>query len=65
MKLTKIKIFIGYHTGDAAIEDKHKYTEMDPKASELCRVRYKCASIFIKKGLLMEVQGKEIQKNKL
>jgi len=55
MKLTKIKIFIGYHTGDAAIEDKHKYTEMDPKASELCRVRYKCASIFIKKGLLMEV----------
>lgn len=44
------------------IEDKlnHKFIEMDPKAPELCRVLYKCASIFIKKGLLMEVYGKEI-----
>jgi hydroxyacylglutathione hydrolase len=48
------------YAGDAVIEDKlnHKFIEMDPKAPELCRVRYKCASIFIKKGLLMEVYGK-------
>lgn len=46
--------------GDAVIEDKlnHKFIEMDPKAPELCRVRYKNASIFIKKSLLIEVYGK-------
>ena len=50
------------YVGDAIIEDKlnHKFIEMDPKAPELCRVRYKCASIFIKKVLLMEVYGKPI-----
>lgn len=48
------------YAGDAVIEDKlnHKFIEMDPKAPELCRVRYKHASIFIKKVLLMEVYGK-------
>lgn len=48
------------YAGDAVIEDKlnHKFIEMDPKAPELCRVRYKNASIFIKKMLLMEVYGK-------
>ena len=47
--------------GDAVIEDKlnHKYIEMDPKASTLCRVRFKHASIFIKKELLMQVYGKQ------
>lgn len=50
------------YAGDAVIEDKlnHKFIEMDPKARELCRVRYKHASIFIKKALLMEVYGKQI-----
>jgi hydroxyacylglutathione hydrolase len=48
------------YAGDAIIEDKlnHKFIEMDQKAPELCRVRYKYASIFIKKELLMEVYGK-------
>lgn len=48
------------YSGDAVIEDKlkHKFIEMDPKAPELCRVRYKNASIFIKKVLLMNVYGK-------
>ena len=52
------------YAGDAVIEDKlnHKYIEMDPKAPELCRVRYKNVSIFIKKALLMEVYGKIISK---
>lgn len=45
--------------GDALIEDKlnHKYIEMDPNASRLCRVRYGKASIFIVKELLMKVYG--------
>lgn len=48
------------YAGDAVIEEKlnHKFIEMDPKAPELCRVRYKNVSIFIKKVLLMEVYGK-------
>jgi Zn-dependent hydrolases, including glyoxylases len=48
------------YEGDAVIEEKlnHKFIEMDPKAPELCRVRYKNASIFIKKLLLMKVYGK-------
>lgn len=46
--------------GDATIEDKlnHKYIEMDPRAPKLCRVRYKGASIFIDKELVMTVYGK-------
>jgi hydroxyacylglutathione hydrolase len=46
--------------GDALIEDRlnHKYLEMDPKASKLCRVRWKQASIFVEKALLMQVYGK-------
>lgn len=46
--------------GNAVIEDKlnHLYIEMDSKAPELCRVRYKRASIFIKKVELMKVYGK-------
>lgn len=40
------------YEGTAQIEDKlnHKFIEMDPKAPELCRVRYGNASIFIKKA---------------
>lgn len=46
--------------GTAAVEDKlnHKYIEMDPKAPELCRVRWKRASIFIKEAEVMKVYGK-------
>lgn len=45
--------------GTALIEDKlnHPFIEMDPKAPQLCRVRNKNASIFIKKELLMNVYG--------
>lgn len=46
--------------GSAAIEDRlnHPFVEMDPKAAELCRVRYKKASIFIKKTDVMRLYGK-------
>jgi glyoxylase-like metal-dependent hydrolase (beta-lactamase superfamily II) len=46
--------------GNAVIEDKlnHPFVEMDPKAPELCRVRYKNASIFIKKKEVMKIYGK-------
>ncbi|MCI1723082.1 MAG: hypothetical protein LKM41_09770 [Lachnospiraceae bacterium] len=46
--------------GDALIEDRlnHKYLEMDVKAAKLCRVRWKQASIFVEKALLMQVYGK-------
>ncbi len=45
--------------GDARMEDKlnHIYLEMDPKASKLCRIRWKHASIFVEKALVMEVYG--------
>ncbi|MGF0033885.1 MBL fold metallo-hydrolase [Bariatricus sp. SGI.154] len=45
--------------GTAKIEDKlnHPFIEMDPKAPDLCRVRWKHSSIFIKKELLMTVYG--------
>ncbi|MDO4337358.1 MAG: MBL fold metallo-hydrolase [Eubacteriales bacterium] len=45
--------------GTAKIEDKlnHPFIEMDPKAPELCRVRWKHSSIFIKKELLLTVYG--------
>lgn len=45
--------------GDALVEDKlnHFYLEMDPKASRLCRIRWKHASIFVEKALVMEVYG--------
>lgn len=46
--------------GTAIIEDKlnHKYIEMDPKAPELCRVRYGSVSIFIKKEEVLKIYGK-------
>lgn len=45
--------------GRAAVEDKlnHPFVEMDPKASSLCRVRWKNASIFIVKELVMNIYG--------
>jgi hydroxyacylglutathione hydrolase len=54
-----IELVEGIFSGDVTIEDKlnHKFIEMDPKAPELCRVRHKHVSIFIKKALLMEVFG--------
>lgn len=47
-------------SGNATIEDKlnHPYIEMDPQAAKLCRVRWKNASIFIEKDLVMNVYGK-------
>ena len=46
-------------SGTAKIEDKlnHRFIEMDPKAPELCRVRYGDSSIFIKKKEVMKVYG--------
>ena len=45
--------------GTALIEDKlnHRFIEMDPIAAELCRVRYKHCSIFIKKAEVMKIYG--------
>ena len=45
------------YAGEAIIEDKlnHRYIEMDPIASELCRVRFGSCSIFIKKKEVMSV----------
>lgn len=47
------------YRGEAQIEDKlnHRFIEMDPTSVSLCRVRWKNASIFIKKELLMTVYG--------
>ena len=46
--------------GTATIEDDlhHPYVAMDPKAPYLCRVRYKRASIFIMKELVLQIYGK-------
>jgi len=56
-----IGLINGIYNGTAKIEDKlnHKYVEMDPKAPTLCRIRYKNASIFINKELVMTVYGKQ------
>lgn len=49
------------YQGNAVICDrlKHPFIELDPNAASLCRVRWKNASIFIKKDLLMRVYGKK------
>ncbi len=54
-----IKLADAIHDGTAIIEDKlnHPYVEMDPKAPELCRVRYGHVSIFIKKLEILKVYG--------
>ena len=46
-------------TRDVTIEEKlhHKYLEQDPKASTLCRVRYKDVSVILNKFLLSELQN--------
>ena len=65
ISLEYIDDFIGLidhiYAGDAVIEDKlnHKYVEMEDYAAELCRVRWKGASIFIKKAEVMKVYGSE------
>ena len=45
--------------GSACIEDKlnHRYVEMDPTSVELCRVRHKNCSIFIKKKDVLSIYG--------
>ena len=47
--------------GTAVIEDKlnHRFIEMDPKAPELCRVRYGYCSIFIKKAEVLKIYGQK------
>lgn len=49
------------YQGNAVICDRlnHPFIELDPNAAALCRVRWKNASIFIKKDLLMRVYGKK------
>ena len=46
-------------SGDATIEDKlnHKFIEMDPIASQICRVRHGHVSIFIKKAEVLKIYG--------
>lgn len=48
------------YAGTAVIEEKlnHPYIEMDPKAKELCRVRWGRVSIFIRKEDVRKVYGK-------
>ena len=48
------------YAGTAVIEEKlnHPYIEMDPKAKEMCRVRYGRVSIFIRKEDIRKVYGK-------
>jgi glyoxylase-like metal-dependent hydrolase (beta-lactamase superfamily II) len=55
-----IELVDAIFAGTATIEDKlnHPFIEMDPKAPELCRVRHKHASIFIKKAEVLKVYGK-------
>ncbi|MDE7313006.1 MAG: MBL fold metallo-hydrolase [Eubacterium sp.] len=52
-----ISLVDGIYDGTAVIEEKlnHPFVEMDPAAKELCRVRCKKASIFIKKEELRKV----------
>lgn len=47
------------YAGTAVIEDKlnHPFAEMDPKAPQLCRVRYGRVSIFIKKAEVLKIYG--------
>ena len=56
-----IELVSHIYNGDAIIEDKlnHPFIENeDPKAPELCRVRWNNVSIFIKKKDVMSVYGK-------
>lgn len=48
------------YAGTAVIEEKlnHPYIEMDPKAKELCRVRFGRVSIFIRKADVLSVYGR-------
>ena len=54
-----IELADAIYTGTATIEDKlnHRFVEMDPKAPELCRVRHKHCSIFIKKAEVLKIYG--------
>ena len=54
-----IRLADAIHDGTAIIEDRlnHPYVEMDPKAPELCRVRYGHVSIFIKKAEINKIYG--------
>lgn len=50
------------YAGTAVIEEKlnHPFIEMDPKAPELCRVRYGRVSIFIKKDDVKKLYGTKL-----
>ena len=52
----------GVYTGKTQVCDKldHPFIEMDPKASQLCRIRYKKASSFVKKALLDKIYGTKL-----
>ncbi len=54
-----IKLADAIYAGTAVIEDKlnHPYVDMDPRAPELCRVRYGLVSIFVKKAEILKVYG--------
>ena len=63
VSLTYLDDYLGLeeaiYTGKAVIEEKlnHRFIEMDPKAPELCRVRWKSCSIFIKKAEVLKLFG--------
>ena len=52
----------GVYTGETQVCDKldHPYIEMDPKAPQLCRIRYKKASSFVKRALLEKIYGTKL-----
>ena len=49
------------YEGTARIEDNlhHKFIEMDPRASQMCRIRFEKASIIILKKQVMKIYGKK------
>ena len=53
----------GVYTGQTVICDRldHPFIEMDPHSSELCRLRFGKASIFVRKALLEPVYGSRKQ----
>ncbi|MCF0229510.1 MAG: MBL fold metallo-hydrolase [Parasporobacterium sp.] len=49
----------GIYTGETTICEKleHPFIEMDPKNADLCRLRYKKASVFVRRPLLEKIYG--------
>ncbi|MBQ9031537.1 MAG: MBL fold metallo-hydrolase [Parasporobacterium sp.] len=55
----------GVYSGETTICERldHPYIDHDPRASELCRIRYRKASAFVRKHLLEKIYGKGTGRN--